>query len=110
MAWFRLALALGMPVSEAQRRVSSSEFVEWQAFNNISPWGPERGDVLAAMIAWTTATSAHSGKGRRPKLRDFIPRWGEHTKAAATAQARALMVRLTGKRPDGPPHGRKARR
>jgi hypothetical protein len=87
-----------MPVAEAQRRVSSSEFVEWLAYDRISPWGPERGDVLAAMVAWTTASVGHSGKGRRPKLRDFIPRWSIGTsKAAATEQARALMARLVGK-------------
>lgn len=37
--WFRLALAMGSTVAEIQRRMSSSEFSEWAAFDRIEPIG-----------------------------------------------------------------------
>lgn len=46
--------------------------MEWQAYYLIDPWGGERGDVQAAIIAQVIA-QANAARGRRFKLTDFIP-------------------------------------
>ena len=40
-----------MTVSEMLRRMSSSEFSEWKAYYGRHPWGEEREDMRAGMIA-----------------------------------------------------------
>lgn len=66
--WFRLALALGMSVAEAQSRISSAEFAEWIAFSRLEPYGPERADLRAGIVAATVA-NVH----RDPKSKPFAP-------------------------------------
>ncbi len=55
--------------------MSYSEFVQWDAFNKISPGGHERGDMQAALIAATTANAMSGRPGRRAKLQDFMLRF-----------------------------------
>lgn len=64
-----------MPVGELLNRISSKELTEWQAYERLAgPIGPRRDDVLTAEIAYVIA-SAFRGKGKEPKLEDFIPDW-----------------------------------
>lgn len=58
--------------------MDSMEITEWMAYEQISgPLGPERIDVLASIIASTTANTAR-GKGQRAKEpADFIPEWDQ---------------------------------
>lgn len=56
---------------EAQQRISSREYAEWIAYNNISPIGDERAELSRAIIANTVA-ACH---GNKSKLADFMPRW-----------------------------------
>lgn len=60
-----------MSVAEAQQRISSSEFTYWKAFHRINPIGEARGDLQAALIAYTIA-QAHSGKGKKVKFKNFV--------------------------------------
>jgi hypothetical protein len=60
-----------MTVAEAQQRVSSGEFTYWKAFHRINPIGEVRGDMQAALIAYTIA-QANTGKGKKPKFKDFV--------------------------------------
>ncbi len=53
--WFVLALAMHLPVAEAQQRITSGEFAEWQAFYNIEPFGDQRADLRAGIVASTVA-------------------------------------------------------
>lgn len=55
--WFlhTLALALGRPVGELLRSISSAELAAWQAFYNIEPFGPTRGDLQSAIVAQSIA-------------------------------------------------------
>ena len=85
MAWFELALALHMPVAEAQRRISSAEFAEWLAFQSIyGPIGPSRGDYHAAQVE-STLVNVWRGKGQKAvKLSDCLLRWGRKAKQTST--------------------------
>lgn len=63
---------MGMPVSELLQRVSSAELTEWIAFYKLEPWGTERDDWRAALVAATTAN--YSGKVKKPlQATDFMP-------------------------------------
>lgn len=60
-----------MGVAECQRRIDSAEFVEWLAYSRLEPFGEERDDLRAAMIACTVANSMRSRK-RAYKVDDFM--------------------------------------
>ena len=78
-----------MSVRRAQAEIDSAEFVEWCAFDRLDPYGPERADFHAGVIASTIA-QAHGA--RRSKPVDFMPdfdgQWqpaGDELETAATA-------------------------
>ena len=52
--------------------ITASEIVEWEALYRIDPWGEDRADLRAAIVAYTFA-SAHTKKGKKLKLSDFMP-------------------------------------
>ena len=47
---FRLALALGMTVSELVKKMSVSEFLGWAAYYEIEPWGARLEGIRLASI------------------------------------------------------------
>lgn len=62
-----------MPVAEAQQRISAHEFAEWLAYDRLSPFGPEREDWRAGMVA-SKIVNIFAGKGTRlAKPEDFMP-------------------------------------
>lgn len=79
--------------------MSSRELSAWRAFERrYGPLGPERDDLHAAMICWTLAT-IHAGKGERPKIEDFMPRFSAPTPGPELAEqllqrARAITAVL----------------
>lgn len=77
MFLFRLAGHLGRTVDEL-RDLSTDEYFEWIAFDQLSPIGGERLDTLHAMLS-TLLANCHSKK--RFKLKDFLPKWGGDSKA-----------------------------
>ncbi|MFO7340642.1 MAG: hypothetical protein C0P65_012555, partial [Lysobacteraceae bacterium] len=77
---FRLALALGTTAAELEHRLSARELAEWAAYEAVfGPIGPQRLDALAALISYYVVSALGTGKGgRKPRLQDFLPRWGEY--------------------------------
>lgn len=68
-----------MTVAELERRLSARELAEWAAFEAVfGPIGPQRDDALAALISYYVVSALSTGKGRRPRVSDFLPRWGEY--------------------------------
>lgn len=53
--------------------MSSEEFVYWQAYASIEPFGDARGDLQAAIIASTIANRHRGPKEQAYKLADFLP-------------------------------------
>lgn len=65
-----------MSVWRAQREVSSREFAEWMAYATLEPFGPEREDQRAGVVAATLANINRDSK-LRPEpysVEDFFPR------------------------------------
>ncbi len=71
-----------MTVEELLHRISSRELAEWMAFYSLEPFGEERADLRAAIIATTVANAARDPKRRRRPFRpaDFMPRFRERGK------------------------------
>lgn len=66
-----------MSVAELLRTHSSAELTEWMAYESVTgPIGPERFDVLNAILAATVANTARA-KGRKAEPKDFIPEWDQ---------------------------------
>ena len=79
--------------------ISSRDFAEWMAYSRLEPWGEERADLRAGIVASTIANS-NRGKGQKPfKVADFLPSFEPESEeeAAARLMARA-MAALGGKR------------
>ena len=72
---------------------------EWIAYSELEPWDEGRSDWRAARIAYTVATSNWSGKGRRPRFEDFMPKFEKPRTAKtpkSTLAAMKHMVKLFG--------------
>lgn len=71
MFLFRLSLALGRTVNELEQTLGSGELSEWKAYYSIEPFGQERDNWNAAIVAATVAN--YSGKLKTAKnIDDFM--------------------------------------
>lgn len=58
-----------------QEQLTSHEFSEWQAYYRLEPFGDERADLRAGIVASTVA-NAHRDRKRRARpfeAREFLP-------------------------------------
>lgn len=64
-----------MTVGELLTRVSSYELTEWMVYYQLEPFGPERGDLNAGIVAATVANANRDPKKRKEPYRpqDFMP-------------------------------------
>ncbi len=66
-----------MSVAEAQREISSPEFAEWMAYDQLEPMGEQRADLRMGIMAATLA-NVNRGRGQRAfKPADFMPQFEE---------------------------------
>jgi hypothetical protein len=69
-----------MTVEELLNRMSARELVSWQAYSMIEPFGEERADLRAGIIAATIA-NVNRKKGRKPyKPSDFMVEFAKYEK------------------------------
>ena len=64
-----------MSVKRAQTEIDAAELREWMAYYSLEPWGQERGDLRAGIIA---ATMANLKRGKSSKAftpKDFMPKY-----------------------------------
>jgi len=72
-----------MTVGELLRRIDSRELTAWAAYERVAgPLGPERLDILAAIIASTIANANRTKKGKALKPADFMPDWEKASRSA----------------------------
>lgn len=88
----RLALALGKSVRELLDCMDSAELANWLAYDQISPFGSERTDLGAAIVASTVA-NVWRGKGQKAyKVDDFLPKFTH--KQASMSRGMELKAKL----------------
>tara|TARA_R100001463_G_scaffold129363_1_gene188245 strand:- start:572 stop:823 length:252 start_codon:yes stop_codon:yes gene_type:complete len=61
-----------MTVREMLARIDSLELAEWMVYYGLDPFGNERTDLQAGIIASTIA-NANSAKGKTFQASDFMP-------------------------------------
>ncbi len=83
-----------MPVATAMREISSREFAEWIAYDQLEPFGEQRADLRAGITAATVA-NVNRGKGQRPfAAADFMPKFAEERKIMTAAEIEAVLMGL----------------
>ncbi len=66
-------MALGKTVGQLSEELSDAELQEWMAFYRIEPFGGERADLRAGIIASTIFNVNRGKRGRASKPTDFMP-------------------------------------
>ena len=66
-----------MTVSRLLAETTSAELTEWIAFYQLEPFGPERGDLQAGIVAATVANvNRDAKKQKKPySAQDFMPKF-----------------------------------
>jgi hypothetical protein len=66
-----------MTVSRLLAETTSAELTEWMAFYQLEPFGPERGDLQAGIVAATVANvNRDAKKQKKPySAQDFMPKF-----------------------------------
>lgn len=79
---YRLALALGQPNPDVMlARMPWRIWREWQIYNQIEPFGEERADLRAGIIASTIANCLARQKGKPAfRVEDFMPKFAPPVK------------------------------
>lgn len=67
-------MALGCTVRELLARCTGAELTEWLAYYSLEPFGEERADLRAGIVASTIAR-ANGSKSAKPS--DFMPKFEE---------------------------------
>lgn len=90
---FRLALALGEENPDAMlARMPLPMLYRWMAYYKAEPFGEERADLRAGVIASTIA-NANRGKGQRAyKPSEFMPKFGKKQGKTAKQMWETLMA------------------
>ena len=79
-------------VREAQARCDSHEYAEWQAKYEIDPWGEDRADLRAGIIASTIANVNRESKRKAFVPRDFMPDFDSKPKPAQSQREMAAVM------------------
>lgn len=70
-----------------------TEYSEWIAYANLEPFGEERADLRAGIVASTVANCAMGRKGPSLKPKDFMPEFGKRVKnMTGAAMARTFQL------------------
>jgi hypothetical protein len=87
---------LGCTVEELLARISSRELTEWMAYFAIDPFGEERADLRAGIVASTLVNVNRGKRGKAAKPRDFMPSFGEDNGRGMLSIIKQLHVQLGG--------------
>lgn len=80
-----------MSVKQAQREIDSAEFAEWLAYHGLEPFGEERDDLRAGIVASTIANVNRGKRAKAYKPEDFMPKFDSHSKQQTPDQMKAVL-------------------
>lgn len=81
-----------MSVRRAQTEIDAAEFAEWRAYYELEPWGQERADLRAGIVASVIANTAPGRHGKAFMPVDFMPRYGERRRKIPMTQSQLHAV------------------
>jgi len=67
-------------------KMSSMEFSQWQAFEEIEPGSPARDDFHFATLCWLIWNMLNGKGGRKMTIQDFLPMFGTEKRADRPTQ------------------------
>lgn len=101
-----------MPVGELLARTGSRELAEWRAYYALEPFGENRADLRAGIVAATTANLFRKNGAPPYKPQDFMPKFGRERQdwRQQLEKVKAINAALGGKngdhrQPDSKPDG-----
>lgn len=83
-----------MPVRELLARVNSRELAEWRAYELIEPFGEQRADLRAAIVASVMANAFRGKDQRAYEPKDFMPKFDEPQQPMDWRKMRSMMGAL----------------
>ncbi len=75
-------------------RITFAQFGEWMVYSNLEPFGEERADLRAGIIASTVANASGSTK-KTFKPSDFMPDFGKESKPRRSSKDMQMMLRAS---------------
>ena len=90
-------MALGKSMAEINA-LDYAEIQLWAAYSQTNPWGEERADYRAGIVASTVANAARSFSTRRGKTfspKDFMPKFKTPGKKQTADQMRRALKAAT---------------
>lgn len=81
-----------MPLWLAKRSCTLREFARWVEYFKLEPWGEERADLRAGIIAATIA-NVNRGGGKAATPQDFMPDFDPRPKVQSLEEQEAVMAR-----------------
>ena len=101
-----------MTVGELLSRISSRELTEWRAYCLREPFGEERADLRAGIVASTTANVFRKSGTQPYKAQDLMPKFGREKQdwREQLARVKAINAAMGGRngddrQPDSEPDG-----
>ena len=77
--------------------MTAGEVAEYQALDNVEPWGEQRADLRMGILASTAVNMMTGKKGKRMSATDFMPYLDVRDVASkAASKARALSGKVKG--------------
>ena len=102
-----------MTVGELLGRISSRELTEWRAYCGIEPFGEERADLRAGIVASTVANVFRKSGTQPYKAQDFMPKfekprqdWREQLERVKAINAVLGKRHGDNRQPDSKPDGK----
>ncbi len=86
MCLFRLALGLGLSVTEIEQTFAAREVEEWHEYYAREPWGAWRDNVHAAQICALLFNINRAKGTRRVSYKDFLLTDAQQHKVSARAR------------------------
>ena len=87
---------MGKTVEQLLSEISSRELTEWAAYAQLEPFGDERADLRAGIVASTVANFLRDAKKRRKPYRagDFMPHFGARRRESQTWQQQLHLIEM----------------
>jgi len=91
---FKLALALNWSsVEDGLNNISSKEFAYWEVYNTLDPFGEDREDYRAGIVASTVLNASRTNKKDKVwKPEEFIPKFGKEQKVNKQTVEQQLKI------------------
>ena len=86
-------MSTGLPPTEIMRRFSSRDIADLVALDQVEPPAYVVAAYEGAYTRLVLAMTNWDGKGHRPKLKDFLLKWGEPEKPKQTSNEFMSIIR-----------------